>query len=245
LFLIKFSAAYHLRKGLAVGKPEIKVLDKGFLRLELTAGDDLLIVNAARMSFLQRSYELTEEEEGLIGFLMRNRHGTPFEMVEFWWHVKCPITVAREWFRHRIASYNEMSGRYRKLPKEFYVPAPENVRAQVGKPGAYRFEPMNLVKADGIIRLMEASYADSWDDYQMLLDLGVAKELARSVLPVGIYTEFMFKCNFRSLMNFISLRTADAAMYEIRCYANAMAKIVATVVPVAWRKFEENERICP
>ncbi len=228
-----------------MSKPEIAVLNHGFVRLEHTAGDDLFIVNAARMSFLQQSTEITKREEGLLNFLMKNRHGTPFEMVEFWWHVKCPITVAREWFRHRIASYNEMSGRYRELPNEFYVPAPEAVRTQVGKPGAYSFEPIDVWKAELVIKIIEASYEDSWTDYQILLDMGVAKELARSVLPVGIYTEFVFKCNFRSLMNFISLRATEDAMYEIRQYAQAMAKMTANVVPAAWAKFEENDRICP
>ena len=228
-----------------MSKPQIDLLDHGFVRLEQTAGDDLLIVNAARMSFLQKSIEITEKEEGLINFLMKNRHGTPFEMVEFWWHVKCPIAVAREWFRHRIASYNEMSGRYRELPQEFYVPAPEAVRTQVGKPGAYHFEPMDLEIALKVIELMQESYDFSWGKYQQILDLGAAKELSRYVLPVGIYTEFMFKCNFRSLMNFISLRADEAAMYEIRQYAQAMAKMTAKVVPAAWTKFEENGRICP
>ena len=226
-------------------KPQIDVLDKGFVRLEHTAGDDLFIVNAARMSFLQKSTEITKKEEGLINFLMKNRHGTPFEMVEFWWHVKCPITVAREWFRHRIASYNEMSGRYRELPNEFYMPAPEAVRTQVGKPGAYRFEPLDTLKTSVALDIMTDAYAAAWEAYQNLLGLGVAKELARSVLSVGIYTEFMFKCNFRSLMNFISLRADDAAMYEIRQYAQAMAKLTANVVPAAWAKFEENDRTCP
>jgi len=228
-----------------VDKPQIDLLDHGFVRLEHTAGDDLLIVNAARMSFLQHSTELTKKEEGLINFLMKNRHGTPFEMVEFWWHVKSPIAVAREWFRHRIASYNEMSGRYRELPREFYVPEISAVRKQVGKPGAYVYKPMIVEDADLVRTVMLDAYDDAWKTYQELLCMGVAKELARYVLPVGIYTEFMFKCNFRSLMNFISLRAADDAMYEIREYAQAMAKMTANVVPAAWAKFEENDRVCP
>ena len=179
-----------------MSKPQLNILDQGFLRLELTAGDDLLIVNAARMSFLQKSTKLTAKEEGLLNFLIRNRHGTPFEMVEFWWHVKCPIAVAREWFRHRIASYNEMSGRYRELPQEFYIPALDAVRTQVGKPGSYRFETMDPEKALLVVDKMCESYDFSWNKYQELLEMGTAKELARYVLPVGIYTEFMFKCNF-------------------------------------------------
>ena len=223
----------------------VDLLDQGFLSLEHSAGDDLFIVNAARMSFLQKSVKLTKREEGLINFLMENRHGTPFEMVEFWWHVKCPIFVAREWFRHRIASYNEMSGRYRELPGEFYLPALDAVRTQVGKPGAYSFEPVDPELALKTLERFQAVYDMAWEQYQAMLADGIAKELARAVLPVGIYTEFIFKCNFRSVMNFISLRAAEDALYEIRTYAQSMAKIVANVVPVAWAKFEENGRVSP
>ncbi len=226
-------------------RPRTDVLNEGFVQLQLAAGDDLLIVNAARISFLQESVKLSKREEGLINFLMRERHGTPFEMVEFWWHIKCPIFVAREWFRHRIASYNEMSARYRELPKQFYYPDPENVRTQVGKPGNYSFQPLNdEVVANTQYRFQKA-YDTAWAMYQEMLADGVAKELARAVLPVGIYTEFIFKCNFRSLMNFISLRAEESALYEIRVYAQALAKITATVVPVSWSKFEENGRVCP
>ena len=226
-------------------KPQIDLLNKGFVRLEHVAGDDLFIVNAARISFLQKSTELTSREEGLINFLMRERHGTPFEMVEFWWHVKCPIFVTREWMRHRIASYNEMSGRYRELPGEFYLPALEAVRTQVGKPGAYHFEPVESELALKTVDRFEKVYEFAWSQYQEMLAAGVAKELARDVLPVGIYTEFLFKCNLRSLMNFISLRAAPDALYEIRVYAQAMAKITAGIVPATWRKFEEHGRVCP
>jgi thymidylate synthase (FAD) len=228
-----------------VEKPQVDLLNKGFVRLEHVAGDDLFIVNAARISFLQKSTELTKREEGLINFLMRERHGTPFEMVEFWWHIKCPIFVTREWMRHRIASYNEMSGRYRELPGEFYLPAPEAVRTQVGKPGAYRFESVDPELAIKTIDRFQKVYDFAWTEYQEMLGDGIAKELARDVLPVGIYTEFMFKCNLRSLMNFISLRAANGALYEIRIYAQVMAKIVANIVPITWARFEEHGRVCP
>jgi thymidylate synthase (FAD) len=138
-----------------------------------------------------------------------------------------------------------MSGRYRELPREFYLPDLSAVRTQVGKPGSYRFEPMITGDALVVIEKMCDAYDFTWDKYQELLAMGVAKELARNVLSIGIFTEFMFKCNFRSLMNFISLRADDAAMYEIRQYAQAMAKMTAKVVPAAWAKFEENGRVCP
>jgi len=225
--------------------PGVELLDKGFLVLEKAAGDDLMIVNAARMSFKQRSLELTSKEEGLINFLMRGRHGTPFEMVEFWWHVKTPIFVAREWMRHRIASYNEMSGRYRELPLEFYLPALEQCRTQVGKPGNYHFEPLPTGVAVAGLEIMKDAYAYSASAYKTLLGMGFAKEVARDVLPVGIYTEFLFKTNLRSLMNFVSLRADEHALYEIRVYAQAMAKMIAEVVPIAWAKFEEHGREVP
>lgn len=497
-----------------VPKPRADVLDKGFVSLELAAGNDLMIVNAARMSFSQKSLELTAREEGLLNFLMRERHGTPFEMVEFWWHIKCPIFVAREWMRHRIAclpgdtkitmvqpngtpykrtikhlydttagvfvdehkvkngfsksgkqayftkpahhrhynyertlrvfdeeresfttgkmaniwqsgikevfeiktvdgyslkgsadhrvltpegwvkiselgvnaailrqglikkeanrsippalrqgigvwtsmqrpyiigqgtecvgcqqyvpeeylhldhhvpvtlnlslaleknnlvplckachrektnkeqkfsnrcgsetgarvsrllskpvrvgeemtydiemagphhnylanniivhnSYNEMSGRYKELPMEFYLPSPENVRTQVGKPGSYSFEAVDAETAAWAINEMQEAYDFCATKYKRLLDKGIAKELSRDVLPVGIYTEFLFKTNFRSLMNFISLRADETALYEIRVYAQAMAKIAANIVPVSWQKFESNNRQTP
>src|SRR3954467_3763972 len=121
----------------------IHVLDHGFVRLDDAMASDLSVANAARVSFARRKEELDEADEGLIRFLMRDRHGTPFEHNAFRFHVRCPIFVAREWFRHRIGSFNEFSMRYAKATDEFYVPEPEDVRSQVGKPGAYSFEPVD------------------------------------------------------------------------------------------------------
>src|SRR6476469_7641682 len=120
----------------------IPVLDHGFVRLDAVMADDLSVANAARVSFARRKEELDESDEGLIRFLMRDRHGTPFEHNAFRFHVRCPIFVAREWFRHRVGSFNEFSMRYARATDEFYVPAAEDVRSQVGKPGAYTFEPV-------------------------------------------------------------------------------------------------------
>ena len=119
---------------------EINVLDHGFVRLDDCMADDLAVVNAARVSFARRVTELGDADRGLVRFLMRERHATPFEHGVFRFHIKCPIFVAREWMRHRAGSYNEHSARYAELPEEFYVPAAEDVRTQVGKPGAYTFE---------------------------------------------------------------------------------------------------------
>src|ERR671925_756327 len=118
----------------------IRVLDHGFVRLDDAMADDLSVVNGARVSFARRKLEMDESDEGLIRFLMRDRHGTPFEHNSFRFHIRCPIFVAREWMRHRVGSFNEFSMRYAKATEDFYVPEPEDVRTQVGKPGAYSFE---------------------------------------------------------------------------------------------------------
>jgi thymidylate synthase (FAD) len=121
----------------------VPVLDHGFVRLDDSMADDLSVVNGARVSFARRKEEMDESDHGLIRFLMRERHGTPFEHNSFRFHIRAPIFVAREWFRHRVGSFNEFSMRYAKATDEFYVPAPEDVRSQVGKPGAYSFEPVS------------------------------------------------------------------------------------------------------
>ena len=173
--------------------------------------DDLSVANGARVSFARRKDELDESDEGLIRFLMRERHGTPFEHNAFRFHVRCPIFVAREWFRHRVGSFNEFSLRYAKATDDFYVPEPEDVRSQVGKPGAYSFEPVSDELADTTREQLRAVYETAFQTYEQLVELGVARELARSVLPVGAYTEFYWTVNARSLMNFLSLRTSSGS----------------------------------
>src|SRR6185503_18485094 len=126
----------------------IPVLDHGFVRLDGAMASDLSVANAARVSFARRKDELDEADEGLIRFLMRERHGTPFEHNAFRFHIRCPIFVAREWFRHRVGSFNELSGRYTELPEAFYVPAADDVRTQVGKPGSYSFEQVDAELAE-------------------------------------------------------------------------------------------------
>src|SRR5437667_10069018 len=124
-----------------IAEDAIRVLDHGFVRLDGSMGTDLSVVNAARVSFARRKEEMDESDEGLIRFLMRDRHGTPFEHNSFRFHVRAPIFVAREWFRHRVGSFNEFSMRYARATDDFYVPVPEDVRTQVGKPGSYSVEP--------------------------------------------------------------------------------------------------------
>src|ERR1700712_5646533 len=180
---------------------EITVLDHGFVRLDDSMADDLAVVNAARVSFARRVSELADADRGLVRFLMRERHSTPFEHGVFRFHIKCPIFVAREWMRHRAGSYNEHSARYSELPDEFYVPAAEDVRTQVGKPGSYTFEPVDAALAERTRETIAASYRAAYDAYRQMLADGIAKEVARTVLPLGLYTEFYWSVNARSLMN--------------------------------------------
>jgi thymidylate synthase (FAD) len=223
----------------------IDVLDHGFVRLDAVMADDLSVVNAARVSFGTRRETMDERDAGLVRFLMRERHGTPFEHNFFRFHIKAPLFVTREWQRHRIGSFNERSGRYSELPDEFYVPAASAVRTQVGKPGAYTFEPMDDDTAAEVRTGIESSYAESYGRYQELLGAGVAKEVARSVLPVGLYTEFYWSVNARALMNFLSLRNAAAAQYEIRVYAEAVEQHFGQAMPVTHASFVDQGRTSP
>jgi thymidylate synthase (FAD) len=223
----------------------IQVLDHGFVRLDGAMADDLSVVNGARVSFARRKTEMDESDEGLIRFLMRDRHGTPFEHNSFRFHVRCPIFVAREWFRHRVGSFNEFSMRYARATDDFYVPEPEDVRSQVGKPGAYSFEPVSDELAETTREELRAVYDTAYETYQRLVEQGVARELARAVLPVGAYTEFFWTVNARSLMNFVSLRAAETAQREIRRYADAVESFLAQRMPVTYAAFVENGRVAP
>lgn len=223
----------------------IDVLGDGFVRLDAAMADDLSVVNAARVSFGTRREAMDERDVGLVGFLMRERHGTPFEHNAFRFHVRCPIFVMREWIRHRIGSFNELSGRYAKIDEAFYVPAVEDVRTQVGKPGAYSFESVEPDVAERTRTRMEESYRASYAAYEEMLADGVAREVARSVLPVGIMTEFFWTVNARSVMNFLSLRNTEHAQREIRRYAEAVEALFETRMPVTHRAFLEHGRSAP
>jgi thymidylate synthase (FAD) len=223
----------------------IPVLDHGFVRLDDAMASDLSVVNAARVSFARRKEEMDEADEGLIRFLMRDRHGTPFEHNAFRFHIRSPIFVAREWMRHRVGSFNEFSMRYAKATDEFYVPAPEDVRSQVGKPGAYTFEPVDDELAGRTREEIAAVYEQAFATYERLVEAGVARELARSVIPVGAYTEFFWTINARSLMNFVSLRAAETAQREIRRYADACERFLAEQMPVTHAAFVAAGRVAP
>jgi thymidylate synthase (FAD) len=224
---------------------QIQVLDHGFVRLDDAMADDLSVVNGARVSFARRKEEMDESDEGLVRFLMRDRHGTPFEHNSFRFHVRTPIFVAREWFRHRVGSFNEFSMRYAKATDDFYVPEPEDVRTQVGKPGAYSFDPVAPEVAETTREELQAVYEAAYAAYEKLVDLGVARELARCALPVGAYTEFFWTVNARALMNFLSLRAAETAQREIRRYAEACEVFFAEKMPVTHAAFIANGRVAP
>jgi thymidylate synthase (FAD) len=223
----------------------IDVLDHGFVRLDAAEATDLSVVNGARVSFLQMKDRMEEKDERLIGFLMREKHASPFEHNLFRFHIRCPIAVAREWMRHRWSSFNEHSLRYSEAIDEFYIPEPAQIRTQVGKPGAYTFEPMDPESAEKVRTILSDSYREAWNRYRDMLELGVAKEVARFVLPVGLYTEFYWTVNARSLMNFVALRNAENAQWEIAQYGQAVEEFFASLMPVTHKAFVEYGRLAP
>jgi thymidylate synthase (FAD) len=222
----------------------IEVLDHGFLALDGALATDLAVVNGARVSFNQESDEMTDRDAGLIRFLIRNRHGSPFEHGYFRFLVKAPLFVVREHHRHRAGhSYNEWSGRYSKMEPEFYVP--EYVRTQVGKPGAYSFEPVDDETREATRAEIEANAQRAFQTYERLLERDVAKEVARAVLPLSTYTKYYWSCNPRSLMHFCSLRNHDDAQFEIRQYAAAAESFLERLMPVTHEAFIANGRTAP
>jgi thymidylate synthase (FAD) len=223
----------------------VDVLDHGFVRLDDAMATDLSVVNAARVSFARRKDVMDESDEGLIRFLMRDRHGTPFEHNSFRFHVRAPIFVAREWMRHRVGSFNEFSMRYARATDDFYVPDADDVRTQVGKPGAYSFDPVSDDIAEKARDELQTVYEAAYSTYERLVEMGVARELARAVMPVGAYTEFYWTVNARSLMNFVSLRAAETAQREIRRYADACEHFFAERMPVTHAAFVAADRVAP
>jgi thymidylate synthase (FAD) len=223
----------------------IRVLDHGFVRLDDVMASDLSVVNGARVSFARRKEEMDDADAGLIRFLMRDRHGTPFEHNAFRFHIRAPIFVAREWMRHRISSFNEFSLRYAKATDDFYVPEPEDVRSQVGKPGAYTFETVEPELAEETRDALREVYEHAYSTYERLVEAGVAREVARSVLPVGAYTEFYWTVNARSLMNFVSLRASETAQREIRRYAEAVERFLELHMPITYAAFVASGRVAP
>lgn len=211
---------------------EYQVLDKGFVRLVDFMGGDEAVVQAARVSFGQGS-KGEERDRKLVHYLMEHGHHTPFEHAVFKFHVKCPLFVARQWFRHRWSSFNEISGRYTEMKDEFYRPA--RWRTQKGKD--YRYEELPAERAAGISETLESHYRDVYALYERLLAEGVAKEQARIVLPLALYTQFYWTVNARSLFNFLKLRTDQHAQHEIRAYAERIVEIFREKMPWSYEAF--------
>lgn len=224
---------------------EIFVLDWGGVTLDGCLADDLSVINSARVSFQVRHDQIEEGDDKLIAYLMKNRHGTPFEHNMFRFHVKAPIFVFREWQRHRIGSFNELSARYKELPAEWYVPREEDVRVRVGKPGHYTYEPADKYVAETFTRNLREQCQGSYNEYQHHLSEGIAPELARCFLHVNHFSEMYWTVNARSLMNFLSLRTHETAQFEIRQYANCIERIFRGAMPLTHKAWIDNGKVAP
>lgn len=224
---------------------EVRVLDKGFVRLDASMADDLSVVNSARVSFGKRKDWIDESDEGLINYLMKSKHGTPFEHNAFRFHVKAPIFIFREWQRHRIGSFNEMSARYMELPKEWYIPDVENVRRRGGKPGHYTYVKADAIQSQGFSSLLDEMCEKSYMIYKICLSEGLAPEQARLHLHVNHYSEMYWTVNARSLMNFLSLRNAPTAQWEIQQYAAVVEDSLFALMPITYRAFCDNRRVAP
>src|SRR5271168_743706 len=226
----------------------LAVLDHGFIRVIDYMGDDAAIVQAARVSY-GRGTRKVSEDAGLIRYLMRHRHSTPFEMCEIKYHVKLPIFVARQWIRHRTANVNEYSARYSILDREFYLPAPEHLAAQSAVNRQGRGEVLGGDDAARVLDLLRDDASRSYDHYVEMLNEdeqgaprdpgrpGLARELARMNLTLNTYTQWYWKIDLHNLLHFLSLRADAHAQYEIRAYAEAMLETVRAWVPVAHQAF--------
>jgi thymidylate synthase (FAD) len=226
----------------------VPVLDHGFVRAIDYMGDDAAIVQAARVSY-GRGTKKVQEDSGLIRYLMRHRHTTPFEMCELKLHVKLPIFVARQWIRHRSANVNEYSARYSILDNEFYIPAPDKLSAQSTSNRQGRGDVMTGDDAARVFQLLKEDSANAYDHYAEMLNEtpdgevadpnreGLARELARMNLSLNFYTQWYWKVDLHNLLHFLSLRADDHAQYEIRVYADVILDMVRRWVPAAYQAF--------
>ena len=219
-------------------KDAIKCLDKGFVRLVDSMGGDDAIVQSARVSYGKGTSKVSQDR-GLIRYLMRHRHTTPFEMVEFKFHCKMPIFVARQWVRHRTANINEYSLRYSEARDEFYYPEPDNIEFQSALNKQGRMGEVDSELKQKVQRYFKEISERSFEIYSELNEAGVARELARAVLPVNLYTEWYWKNDLHNLLHFIGLRSDGHAQYEIRVFSDAMASFVKEVAPFAWEAYQD------
>ena len=228
----------------------ISVLDHGFVRVIDYMGDDSAIVQSARVSYGKGTKKISNDQ-GLIKYLMRHRHSTPFEMCEIKFHIKLPIFIARQWIRHRTANVNEYSARYSILDKEFYIPSIENIAAQSSVNNQGRGEVLSNEEASNVISILKADAEQTYANYESLLNessegavldenkAGVARELARMNLTLNTYTQWYWKIDLNNLLHFLALRADDHAQYEIKVYADAMLDIVKKWVPITYGAFDD------
>ncbi|MEE8187708.1 MAG: FAD-dependent thymidylate synthase [Kiloniellales bacterium] len=229
----------------------LPVLDRGFVRVIDYMGDDGAIVQAARVSYGKGTRKL-RGDAGLINYLLRHRHTTPFEMCEIKYHVKLPIFVARQWIRHRTANVNEYSARYSILDKEFYIPAPDSLAAQSELNRQGRGDVLEGEEAARVFQILQEDSERCYEHYEEMLNAredgsvidesktGLARELARMNLPLNIYTQWYWKCDLHNLMHFLSLRADPHAQYEIRAYAEVMLETVRRWVPMTYGAFANH-----
>ena len=228
----------------------IEVLDHGFIRVIDYMGDDTSIVQSARVSYGRGTKQISNDK-GLIKYLMRHRHSTPFEMCEIKFHIKLPIFIARQWIRHRTANVNEYSARYSILDKEFYIPSPENLAAQSATNNQGRGDVLTTEEASNVIDILRRDAEQTYSNYETLLNenssgetiddnkAGIARELARMNLTLNTYTQWYWKIDLNNLLHFLALRADGHAQYEIRVYADAMLDIVRKWVPLTYAAFED------
>ena len=228
----------------------IPVLDHGFIRVVDYMGDDAAVVQSARVSY-GRGTKAANEDRGLIRYLMRHRHSTPFEMCEIKYHIKLPIFIARQWIRHRTANVNEYSARYSVLDREFYVPQSEQLAAQSSDNRQGRGAVLQGAEAERVLRLLREDATQTYDHYLEMLNedeagqprdaarSGLARELARMNLTLNTYTQWYWKTDLHNLLHFLSLRADGHAQYEIRVYAEAMLKTVQAWVPHCYEAFAD------
>jgi thymidylate synthase (FAD) len=228
----------------------IPVLDHGFIRVIDYMGDDAAVVQAARVSY-GRGTRKVSEDAGLIRYLMRHRHSTPFEMCEIKLHVKLPVFVARQWIRHRTANVNEYSARYSILDREFYVPAPEHLAAQSSMNRQGRGDVLEGREAEEVLAWLREDATRTHDRYRQMLNedeagnpldpdrVGLARELARMNLTLSTYTQWYWKTDLHNLLGFLALRADAHAQYEIRAYAQALFPVMAAWVPLTWAAFHD------
>ncbi len=226
----------------------LPVLDHGFVRVIDYMGTDSAIVQAARVSY-GKGTKKVNEDAGLINYLLRHRHTTPFEMCEIKFHIKLPIFIARQWIRHRTANVNEYSGRYSIMDKEFYIPAPEQLASQSRLNHQGRGDVLEGAEAHRVLQLLREDATQAYDHYEEMLNMdadenildekksGLARELARMNLSLNYYTQWYWKIDLHNLLHFLALRADSHAQYEIRVYAEAMLEVLKAWVPITYTAF--------